>query len=431
MSILVRLLCRKSAEQMIKKFGSESSGEFVTNSFFNFAKKFEFEEIGKRFAHDFLRKTKRRSSPSYLGWAGPWILPPIWEQGRMVFKSYSPCKGEIVSLISSSKNRTPSPAVVEVDSAVREVFNSYSPCKEEVLSFYSLAEFAFEVDKEEPGLVGKTKTVDKLVGWSHGWVASFNDEEGDLFLSNLHSGRRIKLPTPPLDKPPSKVIISCSPDEKECRALMSCGFGDLRRLAFCCPGRRSKEWTLIGALYKEHYGLNCVRNYDDFIYSTARKRFFSVVEDENTVECWDLRDPRNPRLDWTATDEDDVDGDDLDLDLDLELTEKDWCRRIRYVVFAEHSNQLFMVTRYIMDAKTIAFDVHRVDEQKLLKLNDSLDGLVMSIGINQSHALPASDFPGSLLPDSIYFKEDHGEIGIFDYKTKTLHSGNFETPFLK
>ncbi|KAL3647082.1 hypothetical protein CASFOL_008050 [Castilleja foliolosa] len=132
----------------------------------------------------------------------------------------------------------------------------------------------------------------------------------------------------------------------------------------------------------------------------------------------------------------------------------------RGLVFAEQTDQLFFVTRHIVPQmgpdgssvddrdyerypyKTVSFDVHKVDWEldggggRLSHLDGgSLDGLAMFVGLNHSFAVVATEHNG-LKPNSIYFTDDkrivprgiiddyekYGghDIGIFDYKNKTI-----------
>lgn len=227
----------------------------------------------------------------------------------------------------------------------------------------------------------------ELVGFSHGWVALLNRRNNDLFLSDPRSHRHIKLP--PIDALPdpyfnldldgrgsvSKLILSASPDDYEdCRAVMS--FGPAKRLAFCLPGR-SSEWTPIGDLFLEKPEVGpvvaCARVHEDLVYCSRRKVFTSVspctltfpgfmLEDnryDKTVRKlrgytseswdWDIEDPasaklvrtavlklysdRGPRLNW--------------LEENREILEKQ-CLQIPHLVYAEESDQLLLVLRFVM-----------------------------------------------------------------------------------
>ncbi|KAL6494718.1 hypothetical protein OROGR_031518 [Orobanche gracilis] len=369
----------------------------------------------------------------------PWLmLPPAFEGGgnSMVYKFYSPTENKVFSLNKRS-----------------------TAVKEEGLTADDDAE---------------------IVGSSHGWLALFNSRNCDLFLSNPLTGRHIKLP--PIHSLPihhdclsggyacvSKVIISCSPEEgDECRAMMIYGRD---RLAFCCPSR-SREWTPIGASV---YNVSVLcndddtepdetrnqnpRTYEDLVYSCTKKLFFCLTNaDSEELEGWDVSDPLSPRLDWSDK-------------VMLKRTEqvnypwaarsdREWelkfnCRQLRYLVFAEQSDQLFLVTRHLVESmnldgtpcieddsdypeKTVAFDVHKIDllGRRVGHVEGSLDGLAMFVGLNHSFAVSAAEFPHQLKPNSIYFTEDRiiippvrcdckyggHDIGIFDYEKGTISS---------
>ncbi|KAG8377191.1 hypothetical protein BUALT_Bualt08G0002500 [Buddleja alternifolia] len=110
-----------------------------------------------------------------------------------------------------------------------------------------------------------------LVSSSHGWLTLFDRDSCELFLFNPLSGRHITLP--PIHTLPipdehlqfrygcvTNVITSCSPEQQDCRVMMS--YGEHRRLAFCSP-TSSAEWTPIG----RHDPLTPTP-YQDFVYST-------------------------------------------------------------------------------------------------------------------------------------------------------------------
>ncbi|CAA0820293.1 Pentatricopeptide repeat-containing protein [Striga hermonthica] len=88
-----------------------------------------------------------------------------------------------------------------------------------------------------------------FAGSSRGWLALLSPSF-DLFLYNPISRRHIKLPPvrdlpefPPGPPMIHKLILSCSPDTPNCRAIII--YNSMRALAFCCPGF-SKEWTHVG-----------------------------------------------------------------------------------------------------------------------------------------------------------------------------------------
>ncbi|CAA0820199.1 Unknown protein [Striga hermonthica] len=118
-------------------------------------------------------------------------------------------------------------------------------------------------------------------GSSHGWVVLYDRRSLDMFLYNPITRRHISLP--PYEHV-DKVILSCSPDEPNCRAIMiydNCG------LAFCCPGF-SKEWTHhdLGRAFRE--------GYVDCVFSNRHESLFSLTR-HGELESWDLRDPESPK----------------------------------------------------------------------------------------------------------------------------------------
>ncbi|KAI3466884.1 hypothetical protein Pfo_023547 [Paulownia fortunei] len=352
----------------------------------------------------------------------PWLmLPPAFEGGNMVYKFYSLADKKVLSL------------------------NKRGGGGEE------------ELDLPDDDA--------KFVGSSHGWLALFNRRNCDLFLCNPLSRRQIKLPpihTLPIPEKNltgsygcvSNVIISCSPDEEDCRAMMT--YGPTDRLAFCWPGH-STEWTPIGAPFHEFEDGRIGRAYQAFVYSSRQKLFFCVTQ-YGEFEAWDLQDPRSPRMipmvvsadrenyPWAARSEE---------ELELKIS----CRSLKFLVVAEQSDELFLVRRFVMERmgpdgsyvediyygldrgyddsvpyKTIGFDVHKYDQddRALRYMDSSLDGLALFIGSNHGFALSASEFP-ELKPNTIYFTDlnllipvdsdsTYGghDLGIFNYENRTF-----------
>lgn len=133
----------------------------------------------------------------------------------------------------------------------------------------------------------------EVVGSSHGWLALMNHRNNELFLSNPITRRHIKLP--PIDTLPnpefnisrgsasanvSKLILSASPDDADCRAMVT--FGWERRLAFCRPGHRAP----IGQLFMERESKKkwddskYARSYDDFVFS-SKSNVFTCLTSSN------------------------------------------------------------------------------------------------------------------------------------------------------
>ncbi|CAA0833411.1 Unknown protein [Striga hermonthica] len=282
---------------------------------------------------------------------------------------------------------------------------------------------------------GRTSPYNKLettvvVGSSHGWLALFNQTNSDLFLSNPLTGRHVKRPPVPVIDGcawVNKVIISDEdPEHEDCRAMMIHDIADI--LAFCCPGGAS--WTRIGT--HTCPPPNRVRNYEDVVYSNSENLFFCLTAiDCDDLEAWDLTDPTSPRLVWWN--HKDLLGPENYIawlhDVEkIRLSETGiWTRALRYLVYAEHLRQLFLVTRHLVEQmaldglsvedferdneypyKTVAFDVHKIDREeggggKLSYVDGSLSGLTMFVGHNHSFAVMPNN---GLQPDSIYFTED-------------------------
>ncbi|KAL3619288.1 hypothetical protein CASFOL_036858 [Castilleja foliolosa] len=325
-------------------------------------------------------------------------------------------------------------------------------------NFYSLPEkkvitLAGSEDKEVTDLMSKPNHHRVLRGSSHGWLALFNEQTLDLFLYNPISRRHIKLP--PIQNLPnkpqhsprsaSKVILSCSPDEENCRAVMIHSCADL--MALCCPGR-SKEWT--------PFGLNS-SGYDECVYSSEQELLF-VRTNNDKLETWDLRNLSSPRLIMSRrlyySDNDSESEDE-------EVVLHNFCEPVEHLVVAGHD--LLSVTRYIMENVgpdgsyvdcykkgsddcphlTVDFEVGKYDPEKGEFWYDDLDGLALFIGLeSDTVALPASRFPG-LKANSIYYTDTIGtrdwtsshdgkcdedapfgghDIGIFNYEDETVSS---------
>ncbi|XP_012832104.1 PREDICTED: uncharacterized protein LOC105953033 [Erythranthe guttata] len=297
------------------------------------------------------------------------------------------------------------------------VYNFYSLAENEVLSFAGDGKSELPLPYENA----------EFVGCSHGWIALFDNSNSDLFLFNPINNYGCV----------TNVIISSSPDEEEkhCRAMITYGVED--RLAFCWPGR-SLDWTPIG---KYSSTTSEIRSYKSCVYSTNQKLFFSITS-EDEFDAWDLRDHRYPRripMDDVAVDY----GQTFLASMDNHEAEIGY---LRFLVVSDHSDELFLVRRFVMERvnsdddsddvpyKTIGFDVHRYcSKGRLFKYMDkgSLDGLAFFIGINHGFALCADDYIG-LKPNSIYFTDTYSppdrcgntygghDIGIFSYEDGTV-----------
>ncbi|KAL8494279.1 hypothetical protein ACS0TY_025177 [Phlomoides rotata] len=335
------------------------------------------------------------------------------------------------------------------------------PCLMLPSSFAGINVMASSIEDREFGLLrfGRSRKDEsgvcesQVVGSSHGWVVLFNDKRrhGDLFLWNPVSGRQIKLP--PMKTLPDaypafnggrawmdKVIISCSPDRDECRAMMIYYGG----LAYCHPGR-SPRWTRIDEMDEE-----CTW-YEDFVYSASRKQFFCLKGDADELEAWDFT-ASSPILVWSVHLDDFHKDDDWaeenlcqDSSDSEDDSEEDNPTSKYHLVFDEKSAQLLLVTRHLLLShtpcespffrcypfKTTSFDVHRVDRENkrltsYMNAEGSLGGISIFIGRNHSLAISAPQ----LKPNSIYFTDTYGlhDIGVFDYKNYTFSPCTFYKP---
>ncbi|KAL3648000.1 hypothetical protein CASFOL_008968 [Castilleja foliolosa] len=410
---------------------------------------------------------------------------------RSIFRSPNSCTGaRMISTVNKSdESRTSSvesrnsflsssyPWLMLSPRSCNTSYELYSFAENRVLSIPK-PDLKYEVDS---GFRDATE----IYGSSHGWLACFNRRRRELFLSNPLSGRRVNLPpfhdlfTPEFNIIGGKrlyiqkIIMTCSdPESEECRIVMI--FGMAGRLAVCCPGRSSPEWTLIGqALIGQSIG------YLDVVYWFKHELFFSLTY-ISQLEAWDLRNPLSPSLVWSCHFDDleeefDNGGEpslsDSDFDFDSAFMEPKYSQKRKYPVVSKQG-ELFLVLRYInrwmmpdgscapdddsdedmennnlMDptktvmennnlsypSKTVDFDVYKIvldgDRIKKVSMRGHLDGLVMFIG-DPSHgiAIPAADANG-FQPNSICFTEDeHGlrsshfgtDNGIFYYNKKTF-----------
>lgn len=336
-----------------------------------------------------------------------------------------------------------------------------------VYNFYSLADDEVVLVDKYGGGADPVEAPDddaRVVGSSHGWLALMNRRNNDLFLSNPLSRRHIKLP--PIDALPhpefnlrrglgrvSKVILSASPERRDCRAVMSFGPGD--RLAFCSPGRGG-AWTPIGDLFVEiedddtKYG----RVYEDLVYSSRTNVFncLAVSNEDDVFEDWDLRASDAPKIDWTQTEKfPTVEACSYQCLPEVERFGYKWLdderaeelRRcsttLKHLVYIEEIGELFLLFRYMKKGgATAAFTVARVDKGKGGKVRlvgCELEGFAVFVGTNHSFALPAAEFP-RLKPNSVYFTDhkinytrfdgyfskdfEGGDVGIFNCRDGTL-----------
>ncbi|KAL9158635.1 hypothetical protein ABFS82_08G082200 [Erythranthe guttata] len=297
----------------------------------------------------------------------------------------SSCVRRISSTSSSAAVQAHAPWLMIGDS-----FDEEGEFNKLVYNFYNVGDKqVISVDKKR----GKDGVV---VGSSNGWLALYKLGRDlyrwrcsgiygfEMFLYNPLSHRSVNLPsiqTPyvssdtygPISRDqirlPNKVIVSSSPkydEEEECVAIMS--FSPYHRLAYCSPGR-SFCWTPLCSFDNPVF-------YEDFVYSTTRKQLFCTTKCDN-FESWDFQDPRSPRLNWKMVASDDVDYDPDNYPLSPLLKQeyalkKDFCWSVKYLVFAELSDRLFLVRRHLMEKitsynalrhppyQTIGFDVHEL-----------------------------------------------------------------------
>ncbi|KAL3619290.1 hypothetical protein CASFOL_036860 [Castilleja foliolosa] len=384
-----------------------SSPSFLFRSIFHRSSKYLISNNPISFSSLFRRRmsTTAAALPSIIQNSPPWLmLPPAFDGGAMNFNFYSLPENKVITLAGSE-------------------------------------------DKEVTDLMSKPNHHRVLRGSSHGWLALFNKQNLDLFLYNPISRRHIKLPPIHSLSKVSKVILSCSPDEENCRAVMI--HGDADSMAFCCPGR-SKGWTPIGP---ETY---------ECVYSSEQELLFGLTNDDK-LETWDIRDLSSPKMIKSSKLFSDNCSDE-DEDEELERKEaKDFCTYEEHLVVAGHD--LLNVTQYIMENVgtdglyvddcndkgsdncphlTVDLRVYKYDpDERGAFTVAGLDGLALFVGLEgDTVALPASSFPG-LKANSIYYTDTIGtsnwtsshdgkcdedapfgghDIGIFNYDDKTVSS---------
>ncbi|KAH6766904.1 hypothetical protein C2S52_017887 [Perilla frutescens var. hirtella] len=353
------------------------------------------------------------------------------------------------------------------------VYKFYSLAEKESLSFNKRIHGGEESESPDEDA--------ELVGSSHGWIALFNRRNNDLFLSNPLSGRHIKLP--PIDNLPdhemnlrnrhgsvSKVILSSSPEDERCRAVMT--FGPGNRLAFCSPRRSSCRWIPIGKPFFDYMVYNptyrCARVYEDLVYRKRRNVLTCMTSCEFDVVRFGYRDSNftSELENWDISDDDDADvlGMKVRLDHERDIGEKTrrWseenkallqqqCVQIPHLVYDEQLDRLYLVMRFVLlmgpdntpldrlphcpikglrdcyPCQTFGFVVVELDDCRAYPVVDDLNGLAMFLGMNHSFAISASDL-GELKPNSIYFTDakriplmdGRHDTGVFDYQNKTI-----------
>ncbi|KAG6424749.1 hypothetical protein SASPL_115169 [Salvia splendens] len=292
---------------------------------------------------------------------------------------------------------------------------------------YSLAEKKMvSIKKETPPPAWAQGQVIHDLGCNRGWMASFNQDNQQAFLSNPITGRHIKLPKLGWPFPSNIILTSSSPDAHDFRAIVTYNCKS-SRIELCFPSHNRSTWLPVcNPVY-----------YRVIAYSARQKRLFCLTS--NSVECWDLE---SPSFLWEHP---------LYSEGDFKFDDSYFGRlsnHHNYLVMDEHSDRLFLVERDIyrrvgpdgshmkyamtgcMDypCKTFNFKVYEIDANKgtLTKMEGSLDGLAMFVRTSNSFALPAADF--NLTPDSIYFCDDYvtlrggNDIGIFNYVDTKISS---------
>lgn len=233
------------------------------------------------------------------------------------------------------------------------VYNFYNFIDKKNVHFNAPREEKFVSDADVVGCC-------EVVGSSHGFLALFHKRTHDLFLYNPVSGTTVELPSihtlsltdiwlGPVDMRVAKVVVS----DDQSRAMVIFGLAD--RLAFCCPGR-STEWTPLGALFEpvdRYWRSKDSRVYSDIVYS-KRDKIFTCVTDIDVVQ-WNLRLSKAGKQSNSVYDYLEFEPEEQNPTLwyDNIFYKNDEELRTRfenetYVVFAEHSNQLYVVYRYIM-----------------------------------------------------------------------------------
>ncbi|KAL6525839.1 hypothetical protein OROMI_030234 [Orobanche minor] len=354
---------------------------------------------------------------------------------------------------------------------------------DEGYKFYSLAEKkVLSINKSE-----SESESTEFVGSSHGWIALFDRRTNDLFLSNPLTRRNIKLPQignlPEADmnarigrRNVSKVILSSSPEDEGCRAMMT--FGPANRLAFCSPSECvdseiEHEWTPIGDLYTNSDMVDgettgeCAHVFEDLVYCNKRRVFNTITPCEFELDSFNDMSLSMSLLEewdtWNVIGDWEVSSKPISVENVGNTTRywvkknktllQDHCVQIPHLVYAEEEELLYIALRFVMltnpddgtpvdrdaslcrfrglggyfSSKTVGFVILKLKEHADAEIVDDLNGLAIFVGINHSFALPASDFP-ELNPNSIYFTDSkrlkriyaRDDIGIFDYRNKTV-----------
>lgn len=365
-------------------------------------------------------------------------------------------------------------------------------CGEMLYNFYSLAEDrVLTFNKRRRGAGGGFVDSDqippdgaKLVGSSHGWLASFDEDSNHVFLSNPISGRHIKLP--PVDTLPdphinlfdgrgsvSRVILS---DEEARHAMITYGPG--RRLAFCAPG--AAAWAPLGDRLSWYEGEDenmkfAVLPWEDTAYCAGTGVFTSIQPLAFTWDGYYVEEAHGKNehhcqmFQWKIPEG--LFHDELPVCNLEEQEEKlrpfplEQCIQMPHLVYADSffSGTLPLIVLRLMDrgigdggnekqllrrrevyrARINTFPYRSVSFLVLQPVDHypgifwhlvkDLKGLAIFVGMNHSFAIPAT---GNLKANSIYFTDagritpvDRDEapgmygghdIGVYDYEKKTI-----------
>lgn len=313
---------------------------------------------------------------------------------------YSLCGIRMMSGVSRSKSASSAPWAL---------LPCMHICCGKSFIFYSLAE-----KDVYNAFVTRLEYYYALVGSSQGWLSFYDDEDHQLFLADPLANRVIELP--PLK---DTVVHSVVPGEDGRLALATYGDDGGSNLALFSRRRSSSGWIpLVNPSLGEKK-----RVYDGVVYRSRDKRVFCITsdaEEDNSkleLECWDLEsESESPRVRET-----------MEIDLGYPLVKE--TRKLKYLVLAEHSGEMYVVVRHVASRDDNKFDVYKIEKGRAVRMEDSLEGLAMFMGNNQALALPAEEHSG-LNPNCLYFSVDQrlyskrhqdGMAGkMFDYQKREI-----------
>ncbi|CAA0812847.1 Protein of unknown function (DUF295 [Striga hermonthica] len=281
-----------------------------------------------------------------------------------------------------------------------------------------------------------------FTGSSHGWVGLWNPHTHDMFLYNPISGRHIKLPPfnvlPHYNHDPvidsvgvEKIILSSSRDDEACRAVIIYKLDGM--MAFCCPAWPNDTWIPMGDPLGPDDGMNPGGSYSDCVYSPGHGLFFAFTQYYN-LECWDLQGP----VSSVGAQAHDLAGRNGPGARDIlfvtpHTTDVVNLEGLCWVDSMDYGQIKLKPLPYFL---TIDFDVDRYDPEggDLVRCS-SLGNWALFVGAcSHAVALPASQLPGRLRSNSIYFTDMEGtkvfqdndqiingnDIGILDYEKTTV-----------